>query len=312
MRCATLRAQPDHGLNVRLAYAGTAPFGADVLEGLLDSRRHEIVVVVTRPDKPRGRHGTPQPSNVKQVAVAHGIPVLQPQRLSGAATASLVRSGATVMVVCAFGEIINGEVLDRIRAIVVHPSAVPRWRGAAPVERALMAGETHLGVAVLRMTEGVDEGPVGAYREVVVPRDADAGAAYTALLPAALDAVLETLQAMDKGTVVWRPQEGVATYARKLQKADRRLDWSRPAQAVVDHVRALSPHIGAHTELAGRQLTVWRARVLPGQETVDERDRLVVPAADGLVEILEIQSPGGKRQAAETYLRGAGRWLKQK
>jgi methionyl-tRNA formyltransferase len=294
---------------MRLAYAGTAPFGALVLQELLARDRHEIVLVVTRPDKPRGRHGTPQPSAVKETALRAGLPLLQPQKLAGAAVEELLSAGPDVLVVCAHGEIVSREVLDAVLTVVVHPSAVPRWRGAAPVERALMAGETELGVAVLKMTEGVDEGPVGDLKTVSLPRTADAGEAFAALAGPAADGLLATLERLADGTVGWTPQIGPATYAAKIEKTDRQVDWRRPAEELADQIRALSPEIGARAALDGHDLIIWRARALSGLPTAGDAGRLVLPTGKGWLEIVELQAPGGRRQETAAFLRGAGRWL---
>ena len=294
---------------MRFAFAGTAPFAELVLTGLA-VRGLEPVVLVTKPNRPRGRHGTPQPPRIKELAAGLGVPVLQPVRLSDdASCAQLLESRPDVLVVCAYGQIVAQNVLDAAETIVVHPSLVPRWRGAAPVERALMAGETELGVCTLRMTAGVDEGPVGDAREVHVPRDADAGRAYDLLAPPAVDGVAATLDAMIAGTVEWRPQAGEPTYAAKIGPGDKEIDWSRPAAAIADQVRALSPHIGAVTELAGRRTTIWRARPGDGPIPATGPDRLVVAAGEGWLEVLELQQEGRKRMPAGEFLRGAGRAL---
>jgi methionyl-tRNA formyltransferase len=294
---------------MRLAYAGTAHFGALVLQELLDRGHHEVVLVVTRPDKPRGRHGTPQPSPVKETALAAGLPLLQPERLADSAVAELRSAKPEVFVVCAHGEVVRREVLEAVFTMVVHPSAVPRWRGAAPVERALMAGETELGVAVLKMTEAVDEGPVGDLRRVSLPRTADAGEAFAALAGPAVDGLLATLGRIADGTVEWTSQTGPATYAAKIEKTDRQIDWRRPAAELADQIRALSPEIGARAALDGHDLIVWRARALSGLPTGSEADRLVLPTGRGWLEIVELQAPGGRRQETAAFLRGAGRWL---
>jgi methionyl-tRNA formyltransferase len=294
---------------VRSAFAGTAPFAELVLSLLLESR-HAPQALVTNPDRPRGRHGTPQAPPIASVARASGLAVLQPPRISAPdAVRDLLATGAEVLVVCAYGQIVTEDLLDAMPTIVVHPSAVPRWRGPAPVERALMAGETELGVATLRMTAGVDEGPVGDMRRVHVPRDADAGRAYELLATPAADGVLAVLDAMATGTVAWRAQEGEPTYAAKIGAADRQVDWRRPATAIADQVRALSPHIGAVTELLGRRTLLWR--VAAGTGPLPERGagRLALPAADGWVEVLELQQEGRSRLTAAEFLRGAGRAL---
>ncbi len=294
---------------MRFAYAGTAPFAELVLAGLLAAGR-EPVVVITNPDRPKGRHGTPAPPAIKLQAERAGLPVLQPERISAPETLEqLLSFHPDVLVVCAYGQILRQNVLDAVLTIVVHPSLVPRWRGAAPVERALMAGETELGVTILKMAAGVDEGPVGDVRLVTVPGDADAGAAYGLLAPAATAGVLATLDAIAGHSIVWREQIGEATYAAKISADHRAIDWSRGRKQIVDQVRALSPHIGAVTELLGRRTFIWQAREGEGRLPVPDSGRLAFPAADGWVEVLELQQEGRGRMTAAEFLRGAGRSL---
>lgn len=294
---------------MRLAFAGTAPFAELVLDVILRAP-HEVVALVTNPDRPKGRHGTPQPPSIKLVAQARGVPVLQPPRISAPeAVGDLLSLAPDALVVCAYGQIVGQDLLDVMPTIVVHPSLVPRWRGAAPVERALLAGETELGVATLLMTAGVDEGPVGDLRLVHVPRDADAGRAYELLAPAAAAGVLATLDRMADGSVEWRQQTGEPTYAAKIGAADRLIDWTRPAAAIVDQVRALSPHIGAVTGLLGKRTLIWRAAA--GDEPLPDAraDKLILAAGDGWVEVYELQQEGRRRTSAGEFLRGAGRAL---
>jgi len=265
---------------MRVAFAGTAPFADAVLRGLFDTP-YEPVVVVTNPDRPKGRRGTPQPPVVKVTALERGLPVLQPERLGGpTALGELVSHGPDVLAACAYGQIVGRAVLEALPCLVVHPSLVPRWRGAAPVERALMAGETELGVTVLRMTAGVDEGPVAETRVVHVSREADAGQTYAALAPAAIEALQATLAAVEAGTVVWEEQRGEPTYAAKIVPEERVLDWTRGAQEIVDRVRALAPHIGAVTELLGERTRIWRAAPLPQREAGMD-GRPLEPASHG-------------------------------
>jgi len=294
---------------LRFAFAGTAPFAELVLAGLIAADVAPLALV-TNPDRPRGRHGTPQPPAIKLAALERGLPVLQPANVSEPkALSELLSLGPEVLVVCAYGQIVGQRLLDALPAIVVHPSLVPRWRGAAPVERALMAGETELGVTILKMTAGVDEGPVGDARPVRVPPDADAGRAYELLAPAAVAGVLATLGAMAAGTLRWREQQGAATYAAKLTAQDRPIDWSRPAATIVDQVRALAPFIGAATDLLGKRTLVWRATAGGGPLPAPSRDRLALPAGGGWVDVLELQQEGRNRMTAGEFLRGAGRAL---
>jgi methionyl-tRNA formyltransferase len=294
---------------MRFAFAGTAPFAGLVLEGLVGSR-HAPVVAITNPDRPKGRHGTPQPPGTKLLAQTYGLPVQQPVDVSSPeAVAGLLSLEPEALVVCAYGQIVRQYLLNALPTIVVHPSLVPRWRGAAPVERALMAGETELGVTILKMTAGIDEGPVGAVRAVHVPRDVDAGRAYELLAPAAVQGVLATLDSMAAGRLEWVAQRGEPTYAAKITPSDREIDWSQAPQAVVDQIRALSPHIGAVTQLLGKRTLIWRAAAGSGPAPAPSREGLVLPAGDGWLAVLELQQEGRSRMEAAEFLRGAGRAL---
>jgi methionyl-tRNA formyltransferase len=296
-----------------LAYAGTARFASLVLDRLLASAEftalHRVIACVTTPDRPRGRHGAPQPSLLKETALAAGLAVLQPDRPDEAFADDLLSRGAGAFVVCAYGRIIPTAVLERIETLVVHPSLLPHWRGAAPVQRALMAGETELGVATLRMTPGIDEGPIGDLRLVHVSREADAGQAYELLAQPAAEGLMAVLDGLAHGGVEWRPQEGEPTYAAKIGDADRSIDWRRPAREIADQVRALSPQVGAIAELGGRHTLIWRARPLDEPPSEADRDRLVMATGEGWLEILELQEAGKRRITTQEYLRGAGRRL---
>jgi methionyl-tRNA formyltransferase len=258
-----------------LAVAATAPFGADVLERLAAGR--EISYVLTRPDRPRGRGRALGAPPAKVVAERLGIPVRQPERLAG------FEPDSDAVVVVAYGALIPAELLDLALWLNVHPSLLPRWRGAAPVERAIMAGDRETGVTIHRTTAELDAGPIAAQQAFPIEPDDDAGAVYAKAAPLAaglLDAVLAA-PSFDP-----QPEEG-ATYADKITAEDRVVDWSWPAEQVVNRVRALSPHIGARAELDGRPLLVWRARVEGGR---------AVP--------VEVQPEGRKRMSYDEFLRG--------
>jgi methionyl-tRNA formyltransferase len=259
----------------RLAVAATAPFGADVLERL--ASEHEVVQLFTRPDKPRGRGRRVAPPPAKEVAERLGIPVEQPAKLD-----SSVEIAAQTVVVCAYGLLIPNELLERALWLNVHPSLLPRWRGAAPVERALMAGDEETGVTIHRTVEALDAGPVAAERAFAVGPDADAGAVYARAAEVAAELLRDVL-AEDEPRFEPQPEEG-ATYAEKIRPEDRELDPDSPAPELVNRVRALSPHIGARLG----DLIVWRARV----------------GEDGKFEPLEVQPAGGRRMAYDAYLRG--------
>jgi methionyl-tRNA formyltransferase len=259
----------------RIAVAASAPFGADVLERL--AAEHDVVRLLTRPDKPRGRGRRVGATAAKEVAERLGIPVAQPARLDES-----VDAGAETVVVCAYGLLIPNELLDRALWLNVHPSLLPRWRGAAPVERALMAGDEETGVTIHRTVEALDGGPVAAERAFAVGPEDDAGAVYARAAEVAVELLRDVL-AENEPSFEPQPEEGV-TYAEKIGPEDRELDPAAPARELVNRVRALSPHIGARLG----DLIVWRARV----------------AEDGSFEPLEVQPAGGRRMAYDAYLRG--------
>jgi methionyl-tRNA formyltransferase len=259
----------------RIAVAATAPFGADVLERL--AAEHDVVQLLTRPDKPRGRGRRVTSPPAKKVAERLGIPVAQPARLDES-----VELAADTVVVCAYGLLIPGSLLERALWLNVHPSLLPRWRGAAPVERALMAGDEETGVTIHRTVEALDSGPIAAQRAFSVDPDDDAGAVYARAAEVAAGLLAELL-AHDEPRFEPQAEEGV-TYAEKIRAEDRELDPEAPAQELVNRVRALSPHIGARLG----DFIVWRARVGEG----------------GAFEPLEVQPAGGRRMAYDAYLRG--------
>jgi methionyl-tRNA formyltransferase len=259
-----------------LAVAATAPLGADVLERL--AAKHEIEFLLTRPDRQRGRGRKVGAPPAKEVALGLGIPVRQVERLDE--TFSL--EGADTIVVVAYGALIPSSLLDRANWLNVHPSRLPRWRGAAPIERAIMAGDEEGAVSVIRLVEELDAGPVGAWHDLSIGGDTTAGDVYAEVARLAPELIDEAL-ANDS----FSPQVGEPTYAEKIGPADRELDWSRPAKELHDRIRALSPHIGARGEIEGRQLLVWRARL--------DGDRL---------ELLEVQPEGGTRMSYDAWLRG--------
>jgi methionyl-tRNA formyltransferase len=262
---------------MRLAVAATAPFGADVLARL--AQRHDVALLLTRPDKPRGRGRRPAPTPAKEKAHELGIPVLEPARLD-----EDVELPVATIVVAAYGLLIPEPLLSRALWLNVHPSLLPRWRGAAPVERALMSGDARTGVTIHRTTAELDAGPVAVQEAFDIDPEDDAGAVYA---QAAAVAVRLLDDVLPEPTFTPQPADGV-TYAKKITPEDRELDLGRPAHEVVNRVRALSPHIGARTVVNGRPLIVWRARATP----------------EGDLELLEVQPEGGKRMPYDAYLRG--------
>ncbi len=259
---------------MRLSVAATAPFGADVLERL--AARHDVLALLTRPDSRAGRGRKEAAPPAKLVAERLGIPVLQPQR----PTAELDLPGDAV-VVAAYGLLIPESLLERGLWLNVHPSLLPRWRGAAPVERALLAGDDETGVTIHETVKELDAGPIAAQRAFPLGPEDDAGTVYARAAELAVELLDDVLPAP-----TFRPQEGEPTYAAKIEAADRELDLSKPEESL-NRIRALSPHIGARVQLHGRRVTIWRARLEDGE---------LVP--------LEVQPEGGKRMDYDAFLRG--------
>jgi methionyl-tRNA formyltransferase len=259
----------------RIAVAATGEFGADVLARL--AVEHEVVQLFTRPDKPRGRGRKRGAPPAKEAAERLGISFEQPAKLD-----SSIEVAADTVVVCAYGLLIPNELLERALWLNVHPSLLPRWRGAAPVERALMAGDQETGVTIHRTVEALDAGPVAAQRAFAIASEDDAGAVYARSAEIAAKLLRDVL-AQDEPRFEPQPEEGV-TYAEKIGPEDRELDPGAPAQELVNRVRALSPHIGARLG----DLLVWQARV----------------AEDGAFEPVEVQPASGRRMAYDAYLRG--------
>jgi len=259
---------------MRIAVAATAPFGADVLERL--AARHEVIALLTRPDRPAGRGRAVKPPAAKVVAQRLEIPVLQPERPTGE-----LDLGVETVVVCAYGLLIPESLLDRGLWLNVHPSLLPRWRGAAPVERALLAGDTETGVTIHETVAELDAGPIAAQRSFPLGPEDDAGSVFARSAELAVELLGEVLP-----EPVFQAQEGEPTYAAKIGPEDRELDLTR-AQESLNRIRALSPHIGARGELHGRRVTIWRARLEGGE---------LVP--------VEVQPEGKRRMSYDEFLRG--------
>ena len=260
----------------RLALAATAPFGADILERLAGD--HEITALLTRPDAPRGRGRRTAAPPAKETAERLGIRVLQPTRPEPG-----LDLGADTVVVAAYGLLIPESVLEERLWLNVHPSLLPRWRGAAPVERTLMAGDTETGVTIHRTVKELDAGPIAAQRAFPVGEQDDAGTVYANAARIAVE-LLDDVLPLPEFTS--QPDDGT-TYAEKITPADRELDWADPPEELLNRIRALSPHIGARAELHGRPVTVWKARVVGGR-----------------LEPLEVQPDGKRRMAYDEFLRG--------
>ncbi|MEJ8838777.1 methionyl-tRNA formyltransferase [Ramlibacter sp. AN1133] len=308
---------------MRVVFAGTPEF-ARVALARLHAAGFTIPLVLTQPDRPAGRGMKLQPSPVKQFALEQGIAVAQPRslRLDGkypeeaaAAQAALQEAGADVMVVAAYGLILPQWVLDlpRLGCLNIHASLLPRWRGAAPIHRAIEAGDAETGVTIMQMDAGLDTGDMLLEERVGIAPDDTTGTLHDKLAALGGRLIVEALELAACGGLkpVKQPQEGV-TYAHKIEKAEAAIDWRHGADAIARRIRAFDPFPGASAQIGGETLKIWRARVLPGRGSVEpgtivsvDAQGIAVACGDqGLLEITELQRPGGKRLGASDFLRG--------
>ncbi len=299
---------------LRIVFMGTPDFSVPTLEAILKAG-HEVVACYTRAPKAAGRRGLSlTKSPVHELAEAHGIPVFTPRTLRDEdEIARFAGRHADVGVVVAYGLILPKAVLDapRYGCLNLHGSLLPRWRGAAPIQRAIMAGDSHTGVMVMRMEEGLDTGPVAMTYRTPISADMTAGELHDELSPAGAALAAQALSALEKGELVFAPQpaEGVV-YAHKIEKAEARIDWSAPAASVHNRIRGLSPFPGAWFEADfGRgveRVKVLRATLAQGSGAPGSvsADKLVVACGEGAIALLNVQRAGGKAVSAAEFARG--------
>jgi methionyl-tRNA formyltransferase len=293
---------------VRVAFAGSPPAAVPVLRALAGSR-HEVAIVVSQPDRPRGRAGTPTPTPVAGEAARLGIEAIRPDTINAPEVlARLEELDLGAICVAAYGRILKDPILDGWTCLNVHYSLLPAYRGAAPVERALMDGVGITGVTIMRMDAGLDTGPVALRHELEVAPGEDAGSLTQRLAQLGGPMLVEALDRLEAGELelVPQPEEGVSL-APKITDEDRVLDFARPAGALADQVRALSPTIGAWCLIDGQRFKVWRAEARPGSYpsglSVDG-GHLLAGTGDGALDLLELQPPNRARMAAGAFLRG--------
>ena len=297
---------------MKVVFAGTPEFSVAALDALVVAG-HDIVGVWTQPDRPFGRGQKLTPSPVAQRAAALGLTVHKPVSLrkEPESIAALRALAPDALVVVAYGQILPQAVLDipRLGSFNIHASLLPRWRGAAPIQRAVLAGDAESGVTIMRMDAGLDTGPM-LLAESLPIAEMTAGELHDALMPMGARLMVEALARLDAGTLPDRPQpaDGI-TYAAKLSKDEARINWSLPAEEIVRRIRGYHPVPVAWSELDGERLKLLRARIADGQAepgTVLPTDdgRLRIAAGNGTVELLELQRPGGKAQSADQLLRG--------
>lgn len=296
---------------LRLIFMGTPDFAVPLLLELA-GRGHDIAAVYTRAAKPGGRRGLELvPSPVEREARRLGLPVRTPHSFKSTdVQAEFAALNADAAIVVAYGMILPKPVLDAppLGCFNLHASLLPRWRGAAPINRAIMAGDTETGVTVMKMDEGLDTGAMAMIERVPITADMTAGELHDALSRLGADLMARALSALERGTLQLTPQpaDGI-TYAAKIDKAETRIDWTKPWKQVHDHVRGLSPFPGAWCELSGERLKVLRSIKGEGSGAPGELldDRLTVACGDGAIRIVELQKAGGRPMKAEDFLRGA-------
>lgn len=295
---------------MKTAYLGTSDFAATVLRRLAASP-HRPSLVVTPPDRRQGRGRKVSPPPAALAAAELGLELLQAENVNDEAALQRIQAAEPeAVVVCAFGQLIREPLLSSYPMLNVHPSLLPRWRGAAPIERAIMAGDETTGVCIMRLTEGLDSGPVALREETAIEPDEDFGALSARLADLSGELLVRALDLQAEGALefVEQDEDGV-TYAEKIEPAERRLDPERPAVELAAKVRALTPHVGAYLELPdGERLGVRRAVAVEGDlepGVLAERDgALLLGTGEGALRLEVVQPAGGKPMPADAYLRG--------
>ncbi len=305
---------------MRVIFAGTPDFAASALAALIDAG-HEIVVVLTQPDRPKGRGMKLTPSPVKTLALQHNLPVWQPENLKDVAVQQQLSDlQADVMVVAAYGLLLPAEVLNipEHGCLNIHASLLPRWRGAAPIQRAIEAGDVESGVCIMQMDVGLDTGDVLLSRDTPITDDTTAVQLHDALAVIGAEAIVEALAKLPELTAMPQPEAGV-TYAQKLSKTDAEIDWALGAKQIHNKIRALNPVPGAWSNLNGQVIKVWTSRVLKMSSTATtgsivaaDKQGIAVQTGEGVVLITELQASGSKRMAAAAFVAGHADLLGQK
>ena len=297
---------------MKVAFAGTPDFAATILRGLVCSN-HEVGLVISQPNTRKGRGRKVRPTPVAQLARSLGLPLRQPARISDL---SREISNHDALVVAAYGQILRPDTLYAARegAWNVHASLLPKYRGATPVERAIMNGERESGVTIMRMDEGLDTGPIALQRAVEIPPDMTGGALTDLLAQIGSKAIVEVLSLIEAGEVTLTEQVSFyATYAAKFSDEDLIIRWDRGVKEVHDLIRSLTPHIGArtsHPQIEG-PVKIWRARIFEREDLpletghiYAEKGQILVGCGTGVLQVLELQMPGAKRLSALDFLRG--------
>jgi len=296
---------------MKIAFAGTPEFAAQALRALIEAG-HEVVLVLTQPDRPSGRGMKLTPSAVKLVALEHGIAVDQPEKLrTEAQQSALVAAAPEVLVVAAYGIILPQAVLDlpAYGCLNIHASLLPRWRGAAPIHRAIEAGDAETGITIMQMDAGLDTGDMLLERAIPIKPEATTASLHDELAALGGEMIVEALARLPAGLPATPQPEAGVTYAHKIDKAEAHLDWRRPAEALERAVRAFNPFPGAVADIGEMSLKLWQATVIdvsasPGEILQADSDGLVIACGDRALRITVAQKPGKKRQPIGDVLQG--------
>lgn len=299
---------------MRIGFAGTPAFAAVALEAILDAGL-AVSFALTRPDRPRGRGMKLTPGPVKALATARGLPVWAPANLKDQAElARLLAASLDVLVVAAYGVILPPALLNwpRHGCINIHASLLPRWRGAAPIQRALLAGDAETGVSIMQIDAGLDTGPVIVRRAVAVASRETGGSLHDKLAALGAQAIVEVLRQLQRGAPVTAlPQaDAAATYAAKIDRTETVIDWRQGAREIDRRIRALDPAPGAQTTLGGETVKLWRAEPAsaragqPGLVLAADAEGIVVACGQGSLKLTALQRPGGRRLSASAFLAG--------
>ncbi len=299
---------------MKIIFAGTPPFAAAALVAL-HAQGHQIALVLTQPDRAAGRGMKLRASAVAGEAARLGVPLAKPDSLKGVAIRNTLNAVAPdAMVVAAYGLILPQSVLDipKYGCINIHGSLLPRWRGAAPVQRAIEVGDTETGIAIMQMNAGLDNGPVLLTRTCAISPDETSGTLFEKLTSMAATAIVDAIEKLPLLQAIAQPVEGV-TYARKIDKAETRIDWSQPAAAIERRMRAFDPSPGCESTLVDEPLKIWRARlsavshdasIAPGTVSAVTPERLTVQCGVGALDLITVQKSGGKRMSIADFIRG--------
>ena len=299
---------------MKVIYMGTPDFSVGALEAIIKAG-HEVVLVVTQPDKPKGRGKAMQASPVKECALSHGIEVFQPTKIRESENVEYLRKfGADIFVVAAFGQILPKSILDmpKYGCVNIHASLLPKYRGAAPIQWAVINGDEVTGVTTMLMNEGIDTGDMIAKKQVRLAEDETGGSLFDRLADTGAELIVETMKMLEEGTAEFTPQNSEeATHTSMISKELGSIEWSKPAAEIERLIRGLNPWPSAYTRLKGKTFKIWKAQVVevsssdkPGTIIKMGKDELLVQTGEGALSLIEVQLEGKKRMDVASFLRG--------